>query len=230
MARLFQSKAENDYYMIPNGFDDTDFHDILPDQQNTMFRIAHTGHLADNQNPIVLWEAIAQLLDQEPRLKEVLKLEFYGGVHHKVIETLKSFGLEKYTTFYDYQSHDKILRVMKSASLLLFVVSICSYSEGILTGKLFEYLGAQQPILGIGPIDGDAAVILEETQTGKMINYEDTDAAIEYIQEIYCQWASSTENNQKQVKLVQTYTRRNLAQKLSVIFNRLNLNNKKRSI
>ena len=40
--------------------------------------------------------------------------------------------------------------------------------KGIITGKLFEYLASQQPILAIGPKDGDAATILK-TQEGTTV-------------------------------------------------------------
>lgn len=44
----------------------------------------------------------------------------------------------------------------------------------ILTGKLFEYLAAKRPILGIGSCDGDCCKkVLRETKAGVMIDFED---------------------------------------------------------
>ena len=40
-------------------------------------------------------------------------------------------------------------------------------------GKLFEYLAAGRPILGTGPVDGDAAHILRECHAGEMIGFND---------------------------------------------------------
>ena len=40
-------------------------------------------------------------------------------------------------------------------------------ANGILSGKLMEYLGTGRAILVVGPIDGDAAWIVEHTGTGQ---------------------------------------------------------------
>jgi len=45
---------------------------------------------------------------------------------------------------------------------------------GITTGKLFEYLAAERPILCIGPNGGDADKILTETKGGLISGYEDS--------------------------------------------------------
>ncbi len=39
-------------------------------------------------------------------------------------------------------------------------------NKGILTGKIFEYLGSGRPIWGFGPTDGDAQDILLQSQAG----------------------------------------------------------------
>jgi hypothetical protein len=58
-------------------------------------------------------------------------------------------------------------------------------NNGILTGKLFEYIGSGHPIIGIGPVYGDAAKILNESQTGKMFDYLNEDEIYEYINVLY---------------------------------------------
>lgn len=56
-------------------------------------------------------------------------------------------------------------------------------SKGILTGKLFEYLSVKTPILGIGPLDGDAAIVLNESKAGKMFDYDDLAGMKNYLLE-----------------------------------------------
>ena len=52
-----------------------------------------------------------------------------------------------------------------------------------LTGKMFEYLALKRPILGIGPVDGDAAAILNETGAGKMFDYADEAGIRQFLEE-----------------------------------------------
>ena len=46
-------------------------------------------------------------------------------------------------------------------------------AKGIITGKIFEYLVSERPILAIGPKDGDLAKILSETNAGVIVDFED---------------------------------------------------------
>jgi hypothetical protein len=55
---------------------------------------------------------------------------------------------------------------LKSASLLLLVLNDAPNAKGILTGKMFEYLASGRKILCIGPVDGDAASIIDDTCSG----------------------------------------------------------------
>ena len=58
---------------------------------------------------------------------------------------------------------------------------IFDQNEGILTGKLFEYLGSGRNIIGIGPSHGDAAAIIRECRCGDMFDYSDEAGLEKYI-------------------------------------------------
>ena len=49
----------------------------------------------------------------------------------------------------------------------------------------FEYLGAQRPILGIGPSQEDAAKVLQKTGAGKMHDYDDLSGLKSTIQSYF---------------------------------------------
>jgi hypothetical protein len=54
-------------------------------------------------------------------------------------------------------------------------------NKGILTGKFFEYLAAQKPVLAIGPVDGDLAQIITETGCGEIFDYANSEAMKQFI-------------------------------------------------
>jgi glycosyltransferase involved in cell wall biosynthesis len=95
--------------------------------------------------------------------------------------------------------------------MLLLVIPKISNNKGILTGKLFEYLGARKPILCIGPTDGDAAKIIEECKAGKTFDYSDENGIYDFI-ETYMSNEFIFEN-----KNYLKYSRRNLTKNLSKI-------------
>ncbi len=131
------------------------------------FHLTYVGTITESQNPVVLWDVLREL-DIEVRIT--------GAVDYTVKESMKGIRVQRN----DYIPHSEAVQVMKNAYVLLLLTkapigkSGKPYdAAGILTGKLFEYLAARRPIIGIGPIDGEAADILKETGAGVMIDYND---------------------------------------------------------
>jgi glycosyltransferase involved in cell wall biosynthesis len=67
------------------------------------------------------------------------------------------------------------------ADALLLVIPDIPDNLGILTGKLFEYLASQKPILAIGPNGGEALEIVEECAAGKGFYYDDAMGMKDYL-------------------------------------------------
>ncbi len=218
IVRLLEKKVKNQYFVLPNGFDDSDFGRAGSLEPDENFTLLHTGHLAATQNPVVLWEALAVLVESADGFRNSLQIHFYGNVQPEVIQSLESHGLRDYCTFYDYTPHAEIVNVMQKSSLLFFVVPQCDHNEGILTSKLFDYFGAQRPILGIGPRKGDAAAILKETKAGAMFEYADSDGVTGFVRDLFNAWKKHGITSLEDVDATARYSRRNLTRRLSQIF------------
>ena len=74
----------------------------------------------------------------------------------------------------------------------MLVLNNTPNAKGILTGKMFEYLAARRPILCIGPPDGDAAAIIDETNSGQTINFDDQQAMDKTIAALYEKFRSGS--------------------------------------
>ena len=107
---------------------------------------------------------------------------------------------------------------MCNSDVLLLIIGGGEASIGVLTGKLFEYLGTNGFVLGIGPKDGDAARILKETGAGEVFEYSDKLENV--IMDLYNKWenGSSFEIDNTQIE---KYTRKNLTKGLVNIFEQL---------
>ena len=92
-------------------------------------------------------------------------------------------------------------------------------NEGILTGKLFEYLGAKKPIVGVGPMNGDAAKIIRECQAGEMFDYHDQDKIFDYLLNKYKLWQKGGKINLDE-DIVANYSRKTLARELASLMNK----------
>jgi hypothetical protein len=55
----------------------------------------------------------------------------------------------------------------------LLLINNTPNAGGILTGKLYEYMASERPVLAIGPVQSDIATLLKETKAGTIVDFED---------------------------------------------------------
>lgn len=155
MKKLQKTITDRSYHVVPNGFDHEDFKDIKQKSKNSdSLVIRHVGNIGELSVPYNLFKALSKL-PAENRLE----VEFIGNVHPEVHQLINRYGLQKTVRIKPYVPHDQAIQAMKDTDLLLLVIPDSKNNELILTGKLFEYIGSQKPIVFIGP-DGDAKDIL----------------------------------------------------------------------
>ncbi|HZL11221.1 MAG TPA: glycosyltransferase [Prolixibacteraceae bacterium] len=163
--------------VIPNGFDEDDFRiTCIPEEAGKV--ITYTGTISEAYDVDKLLEALLLLSED---LKSRLLIRFVGKVPPSVEQKLRSTRLA--VEFVGYVNHTKSIEYLLRSDLLLLVIPKEKNNRGILTGKFFEYLASQKPVLAIGPTDGDLAKIILETQCGKLFDYEDKEGMLQFIQD-----------------------------------------------
>ena len=187
---------ESKIHIIPNGFDDDDFL-VSSKNNNSKFLLSYVGTITKDYPLDSIKKSISNLN---------INLEFTG----KADEPTKLL-LNEVASFNNHVKHKESINLLLASDMLLLVIPKISNNKGILTGKLFEYLGARKPILCIGPTDGDAAKIIEECKAGKIFDYSDENGIYDFI-ETYMSNEFIFEN-----KNYLKYSRRNLTKNLSKI-------------
>ena len=218
MKENYEKMGANNVVLITNGFDtaDLDNHPITADKK---FSIAHIGSLQPNRNPKILWRVLEELLITIPGFRNDLEIKLVGKVDISVFEDLERHKLNENLNKIDYVSHNKVTELMKQSAVLLLAINDSSNSKGILTGKFFEYLAAGRPILAIGPLDGDVAQILKDSEAGVIADYHDTEQMKKIIIQLYEKYL----RNDLSVlsKGIEKYSRRNLTGELTEILNKI---------
>ncbi len=74
---------------------------------------------------------------------------------------------------------------------------------------------SKRPILGIGPVDGDLAEILKETDAGQMVDFNDVDSLKKILLDYYRSYKEGKLSLQS--KNIDKYHRKNLTKNLAVI-------------
>lgn len=181
LEELFAEKhhsASGKITVIRNGYDPADFNGLTP-QKPGVFTIAYTGTVSDAYN---LTGLIAALRDLDKNEKEY-RLRFTGFVSGRQMEFLKASLPAEKVEFRDYCSHSEAILEMLNASVLLLLIPEHISSKVILTGKLFEYIATGKPLICIGPVDGDAAIVVSGLSNGLAAGYNDHEVITSYLSE-----------------------------------------------
>jgi len=217
MAEEFNNICRRNFTVITNGFDDDDVISSSKIMIDRKFSIAHIGSLVSSRNPLVLWETLKSIVDQDMDFRNDLEIKLVGREDISVLESINKNGLAGFINKIEYLPHAEVIKVQQKSQVLLLLINNTPNSKSILTGKFFEYLAANRPILCIGPSDGDAAAILKETNSGLVADFKDIQTIKEHILTYYHLYKSGKLFSES--RNVEKYSRKALTGKLVEVMN-----------
>jgi len=218
MKAEFEAIVPRNYAVITNGFDAADFSDIsLSDPKSEKFCLAHIGSLVKTRNPEELWKALSFLIKTEEDFSAELEIRLIGKTDYFVKQSVQSYDLQQYITEIDYLPHNLVIQEQLNATVLLLLINRTPNAHLILTGKLFEYLGAARPVLCIGPAKGDAAKMIEDAGAGLVADFGDHETLAKHILSFYKAWKKG-ENLSKTIDNSR-FERRNLTAAMAAQLN-----------
>src|SRR4029079_10285600 len=90
-----------------------------------------------------------------------------------------------------YAARPELLELQRdSEALLLLIPDAGGRGRGVLSGKVFEYLAAERPILALVPPDGAAAELLRATGVGVVVAPDDIDGIARELTGMRDRWRS----------------------------------------
>ena len=201
-------------HVLPNGFDEADFEKSYTSDQGK-FIITYVGTIADSYKPEVFFTALKKFIAAN-NSAEIL-FRFIGSATRAIRNIVAESGLDSNCEWVSYVPHERAIEFMKQSSLLLLIIPDVAGAEGILTGKLFEYIGSGKPVLGIGPVKGDAATILASCEAGSFFGRGEEDAIVAYMQNNFHQWKSDEGSTVSYSQTRLKYSRQALTATLAAI-------------
>jgi len=141
-------------------------------------------------------------------------------VDESVKKEIDKFEIDKFLTFHDFVPHEQAIRATVESHLLLLIINDTPTKKGIVPGKMFEYLASERFVLAIGPVDGDAAKIYNETGCGKFFDYEDISGIKNFLLESYRNWQKGNWQP-SDTSLISKYERAEQLAKIKEMFERL---------
>lgn len=214
-VKRFEALSGRKVKLLTNGFDEDDFKNIQykrPDK----FTIRHIGIVYEMSNPKPFVESVSKLIDDVQGFKENTIIEFIGEVNSTFRQAIEQSSLASITTFRKPVPHGELMDIYGSTSVLLLNIEGYHHAEGLLPGKVFEYLATGLPIVGIGPKDGDAAVILNKSKGGVMFEKADVEGIVNFIQRNFQAWKNAIEREDG--KNISAFSRRVITDALITLF------------
>ncbi len=158
--------------VIPNGYDVPEF-ERVPHRPPRKLVLTHSGSLFYNRIPHAFFEAVEQLLAEDPGAAQTLRLRFAGRIDEAARARLKSPPLAEITELQGHLSHRDNLGLLRESACLLLLIGTDAQAKTMVTCKVYEYLASGVPILAVGPPAGDAAALLSETGSGWVFRHDD---------------------------------------------------------
>jgi len=167
---------------IANGCDFDDFAG-LEHHPSDRLRITHAGHFHGKRDPRPFLEALA-----ESGLDDVV-VRFAGDFRAADAEYVEELGLGDRVELLGQVSRRRSLELQRDADVLLLLVPESGgRGKGVLTGKIYEYLAAERPILAAVPPDGAAAQLVRDTCAGVVAPSDDVDALRDALLDLHRRW------------------------------------------
>jgi glycosyltransferase involved in cell wall biosynthesis len=167
---------------IANGCDFDDFAGMTY-ERGDRFRITHTGSFFGKRDPKPFLQALAG-----SGLEDVT-VRFVGDFRPGDREFMEGLGLSDRVELVDYVPRRRSLELQRaSEALLLLIPEAAGRGRGVLSGKVFEYIAAERPILAIVPPDGAAAKLLRDTGAGTVVAPDDVAGIREALVDLHARW------------------------------------------
>ena len=171
---------------IANGSDFDDFAGFEHRAADRL-RITHAGSFFGKRDPRPFLTALKQSgLDD-------VTVRFLGDFRSADREWAETLELGDRLELIPYAPRRRSLELQRDSDVLLLLIPDAGgRGKGVLSGKVFEYLAAQRPILALVPPDGAAAELIRETGAGVVVAPEDVDGIAAALRELDARWRAGT--------------------------------------
>jgi glycosyltransferase involved in cell wall biosynthesis len=213
---LRERKPRGPVVTIANGSDFDDFTGLLHTPSERL-RITHAGSFFGKRDPRPFLTALKQ-----SGLDDIV-VRFLGDFRSTDREWADQQGLGDRLELIPYAPRRQSLELQRNSdALLLLIPEAGGRGKGVLSGKVFEYLAAERPILALVPPDGAAAELLRETGAGIVVAPDDVEGITAALRDLHERWkAGSLEGAPLSQEWRDKVSRRTRVEELAQLLERL---------
>jgi glycosyltransferase involved in cell wall biosynthesis len=214
----YSTQPKEKFILISNGCDLQEIAKIIPKTvkiDKNIFTILHAGALNESKswgrNPAGLFQALGYILQEQPDLAERLTLVFAGDFPDAFRKLADQMGLSNVIKGIGHLPHDEVLRLIKSADLLL-AINYDDFST-IIPAKIYEYWAVGGPPILLLSCPGAATCFVERHRLGISVDPLDVAGIQRAIMTVYLR-SQTTEPMRINTVGIEAYDRLALTRKL----------------
>lgn len=217
LAAKLEPFQREKFHIITNGYDAGDASEVVTRTEH--FVVSYFGTMYSLGFPRRVLDAIARLVDTDADFARDFSLRIVGDVGADVRTELTRAFRGAHVSIRPYVPHAEMLEMLYQEQVLTVLVNQVPLNTCIAPAKLYECLPTGNPILAIGPVDGDADRILRETGTGRTFGYGDGAGISTFLREQYRAWRAGRLNTGP--RTFPEYERENLTARLAELFDQV---------
>jgi glycosyltransferase involved in cell wall biosynthesis len=203
----------NDITILPQGYDPADFSGVNGAAQGSQkMRFTHAGVFYGERTPKFFLQGMKKVFDTHPELKERIEVAFVGALTEEQKALIGSFGMDDNIVMTGYLDHPECIRSLVTSDVLWLMLGNDVQSPG----KVYEYLGAQKPVIACVP-EGFIRQTLREAGGSVIVEPDDVDGIAAAILRLNDQQKHKTLPAPRP-EIVKKYDRVELTKELSIIF------------
>ena len=217
----YPGEPRDKFYFISNGCDLEEFSALnmmTGVSRNSKFTIVHAGSLNESKSwgrsPDGLLQAVHDILRQQPEMAEKMALVFAGDLPAGDRRLAEEMGLSGVIEWLGHLPHDEVLRLIKSADLLL-AINYKGWAT-LIPGKIYEYWAVGGPPILLLSCPGAAASFIERYGLGITIDPSDPAGIKQAILTVYNQSKAAVPLRLSTAG-IEAFDRRALTQKLAQV-------------
>jgi len=183
LLRRYNVVSHEDISILPHGFDSEDFDDISESPDPKLFTLTHSGLFPDDLTPKHFLKAIAQLMEEDPDIKSVIRLIFVGIMKKQDLKLIKKLGLSDITTVTGYVSHSEAVTFLMKSDVLWMMIP----NNIVTPSRLYEYIGSGKPLL-VSAVEGGIRQLADNSGAAITTDPDDIIQIKKAVQEFYNKW------------------------------------------
>ncbi len=159
--------------IISQGFDSEDLPATISERRVKPLRmkIAHAGTFYADRSPGVFFQALANVLRENPRLRGRVEVNLIGNAREEDKRLVKHLDLQDAVNFLGYLPHRDCVKYLSESDLLWFVID----NDFQTPGKLYEYFGTRRPLIA-SLVEGYTKQLIRECNAAICVPLKDITA------------------------------------------------------